>query len=244
MSKQNWNEEQVPDQSGRIAIVTGANSGIGFETARVLAAKGATVIMACRNLDKAHPKAEEIRERYPGAKVEVLHLDLDDLESVRTFAEAFKAKYDRLDLLINNAGIINRNARLWEISAEEFGRVLDTNVDGTANVIRAFLPAMMARGGGVVVNMSSGWGRSTSPEVAPYCASKWAIEGLTQALSQELPAGLAAVAVSPGVVDTDMLRSCWAESAASCPTPEMWAKGATEFLLSLGIEHNGLSLST
>jgi NAD(P)-dependent dehydrogenase (short-subunit alcohol dehydrogenase family) len=92
--------------------------------------------------------------------------------------------------------------------------------------------------------MSSGWGRSTSPEVAPYCASKWAVEGLTQALAQELPSGLAAVAVSPGVVDTDMLRSCWADSAASCPSPEVWAKGATNFLLSLGAEHNGQSLST
>jgi len=106
MSKHNWSAAQLPDQSGRVAIVTGANSGIGFETARVLAEKGATVIMACRNLGKASPKAEEIRAAHPEADVEVMQLDLSDLDSVEQFAEAFRAKYSRLDLLINNAGIM------------------------------------------------------------------------------------------------------------------------------------------
>ncbi|NNK07691.1 MAG: SDR family NAD(P)-dependent oxidoreductase, partial [Myxococcales bacterium] len=106
MSKQSWTAEQLGDQSGRIAIVTGANSGIGFETARVLAEKGATVVMACRNLDKANPKAEEIRTANPGAMVEVMQLDLSDLESVKRFAQEFRGKYQRLDLLINNAGIM------------------------------------------------------------------------------------------------------------------------------------------
>ncbi len=106
MSKQNWNAEQLGDQTGRVAIVTGSNSGIGFETARVLAGKGSTVVMACRNLGKANPKAEEIRVAHPGADVEVMPLDLSDLDSVRRFAEAFRAKHSRLDLLINNAGIM------------------------------------------------------------------------------------------------------------------------------------------
>jgi len=76
MSKHNWTAEQLGDQTGRVAVVTGSNSGIGFETARALAAKGATVIMACRNLDKANPKAEEIRAAHPGFNVEVMQLDL------------------------------------------------------------------------------------------------------------------------------------------------------------------------
>jgi NAD(P)-dependent dehydrogenase (short-subunit alcohol dehydrogenase family) len=171
-------------------------------------------------------------------------VDVAAWTEVKVWAKDVVSRISPPDLLINNAGIINRNAPLWEVPAEEFGRVLDVNVDGTANVIRAFLPAMIDRGRGVIVNMSSGWGRSTAPEVAPYCASKWAIEGLTQALAKELPPGLAAVAVSPGVVDTEMLRSCWADSAASCPSPGVWAKGATKLLLSLGVEHNGHSLST
>ncbi len=106
MSKHNWSAEALGDQSGRIAIVTGSNSGIGFETARVLAGKGAIVVMACRNLDKANPKANEIRAAHPGADVEVMQLDLSDLGSVQRFAEAFRAKHSRLDLLINNAGIM------------------------------------------------------------------------------------------------------------------------------------------
>jgi len=106
MSKHDWNAEAIGDQSGRVAIVTGSNSGIGFETARVLAGRGATVVMACRNLEKASPKAGEIRAAQPGADVEVMQLDLSDLESVQRFVGAFRAKHARLDLLINNAGIM------------------------------------------------------------------------------------------------------------------------------------------
>lgn len=106
MSKHDWGVETLGDQSGRVAIVTGSNSGIGFETARVLAEKGATVVMACRNLEKANPKADEIRAAHPGADVEVMQVDLSDLESVQRFAEAFRGKHARLDLLINNAGIM------------------------------------------------------------------------------------------------------------------------------------------
>ena len=80
----------------------------------------------------------------------------------------------------------------------EFTRLVDVNVRGVQNVIRHFVPAMVAKRKGVIVNLSSGWGRSTSPEVAPYCATKWAIEGLTQALADELPAGMAAVPLNPG----------------------------------------------
>lgn len=106
MSKHDWSAEALGDQSGRVAIVTGSNSGIGFETARVLAGKGATLVMACRNLEKANPKADEIRAAHPGADVKVMQLDLSDLGSVQRFAEAFRAKHSRLDLLINNAGIM------------------------------------------------------------------------------------------------------------------------------------------
>ena len=104
--KSTWTEADIPDQSGRVAIVTGANSGLGFETARALAQHGASVILACRNLDKANQAAGKILSHDIAGSVRIMELDLGDLESVRSFAEAFKAKYDRLDLLINNAGIM------------------------------------------------------------------------------------------------------------------------------------------
>jgi NAD(P)-dependent dehydrogenase (short-subunit alcohol dehydrogenase family) len=89
----------------------------------------------------------------------------------------------------------------------------------------------------------SGWGRSTSPEVAPYCASKYAIEGLTLALAQELPAGLAAIALNPGVIDTAMLRLAFGEGAGRHPKAEAWAKIAGPFILNLTASDNGQSLS-
>lgn len=105
MSKK-WTTNNIPDQTGHIAIVTGANSGIGYETALALTQKGATVVMACRNLEKADPAAEQIRATNPSGTGEVMQLDLGNLESVKTFAAIFQEKHDRLDLLINNAGIM------------------------------------------------------------------------------------------------------------------------------------------
>ena len=102
-------------------------------------------------------------------------------------------------------------------------------------MIRHLVPALLdAEEDAVLVNFSSGWGRSTSPEVAPYCATKWAIEGLTAALAQELPHGLAAVALNPGIIDTEMLRSCFVEGAGGYPDPKAWAETAVPFLAGLG----------
>lgn len=147
------------------------------------------------------------------------------------------------DLLLNNAALVNRNAPLWKVPAQEFSDVIDVNVKGTVNVIRHFVPAMIHARKGVVVNFSSGWGRSTDAEVAPYCASKWAIEGLTQSLAQELPHGLAAIPLNPGIINTDMLRSCFGGSASGYPSPEEWALIAVPFLLKLGPNDNGRQLT-
>ena len=139
--------------------------------------------------------------------------------------------------------MVNRNARLWEISAQEFAEVIDINVKGTANVIRHLAPAMVKGRRGVIVNFSSGWGRSTDAEVAPYCASKWAIEGLTQALAEELPSGMAAVPLNPGIINTDMLQTSFGGSASSYPNAAEWAEIAVPFLLKLGPSDNGKQLT-
>lgn len=169
--------------------------------------------------------------------------DVTDPDAVEEFAAAVTKRFGAPDLLLNNAATINPNNPLWEVTPDEFSRVIDVNLKGVHNVIRAFLPGMIRRDKGVVVNFSSGWGRSTSPEVAPYCASKWGIEGLTAALAQELPAGLAAVALNPGIIDTRMLRSCFGEGAGSYQTPEAWAKVAVPYLASLDARHNGKALT-
>jgi NAD(P)-dependent dehydrogenase (short-subunit alcohol dehydrogenase family) len=101
-----WNFDSIPDQTGRLAIVTGANTGIGLETARMLALRGANVILACRNLEKGEAAAQRIREEKAAGTVEVQPLDLSDLDSVRAFANRFASSHDRLDLLVNNAGVM------------------------------------------------------------------------------------------------------------------------------------------
>jgi NAD(P)-dependent dehydrogenase (short-subunit alcohol dehydrogenase family) len=102
-----WKTENSPDLTGKIAIVTGANRGIGYATARALVRKKAAVILACRNKDKGGAVVRRIVQEYPGAKAELMQLDLSDLASVRRFADEFTSRYDRLDILINNAGIMD-----------------------------------------------------------------------------------------------------------------------------------------
>jgi NAD(P)-dependent dehydrogenase (short-subunit alcohol dehydrogenase family) len=129
------------------------------------------------------------------------------------------------------------------VPAEEFSAVIDVNIKGVASLIRHFAPAMVKRNSGVIVNFSSGWGRSTDPQVAPYCATKWAMEGLTQALAQEIPQGMSAIPLNPGIIDTDMLRSCFGAEAGNYPGAAEWAQIAVPWLLGLGPRDNGRSLT-
>lgn len=103
---QNWSPDDIPDLTEKIVVATGANSGLGLESSKVLAGKGATVVMAVRNIDKGEKARAEILALYPNASMDLMKLDVGDLESVRAFADAFKARYDRLDILLNNAGLM------------------------------------------------------------------------------------------------------------------------------------------
>lgn len=103
---QKWTQNDIPDMTDKVTIITGANSGLGLESTKALAAKGATVVMACRNMGKAEQAKAEVLAAHPNAKLDVMQLDNASLASVRDFAEAFKAKYARLDLLLNNAGVM------------------------------------------------------------------------------------------------------------------------------------------
>lgn len=170
-------------------------------------------------------------------------VDVRDDAAVASFADAVDEHLGTPDLLVNNAGLINATRPLWEVPADEFDAVVDVNVKGVANVLRHFAPRMIERGSGVMVNLSSGWGRSTSPQVAPYCATKWAIEGLSQAMASELPRGVAVAAMNPGIIDTDMLRTAFGEGASSHEDAATWAETAGPYLAGLGPEVNGRQLS-
>lgn len=219
-------------------VITGATRGLGRALVEEFLRAGHTVIGCGRSGEAIFDLRMAYQEPHDFSVVDVA---LDN--KVAIWAAKVLENDTPPDLLINNAGVMNTTKPLWEIDDREFTKVVDVNLRGTANVIRHFVPAMVARKKGVIVNFSSGWGRSTSPEVAPYCATKYAIEGLTAALAQELPDGMAAVALNPGVIDTEMLRSCWAEGAASYPKAEAWAKVAAPFILKIGPKDNGRPLS-
>ncbi|MBM3881851.1 MAG: SDR family oxidoreductase [Verrucomicrobia bacterium] len=222
----------------RIVVLTGVSRGLGRALLVEFVRRGHTVLGCAR--DPAALAA--LQERF-GAPHDLAAVDVASGVQVAEWARRLLARYPAPDLLLNNAAVINRNAPLWAVPADEFDRVLDVNVKGVTHVLRQFVPAMIRQQRGVIVNFSSGWGRATDAEVAPYCASKWAIEGLTQALAQDLPPGLAAIPLNPGIIDTDMLRSCFGASAANYPSPEDWAGRAVPFLLGLGPEHNGRPLT-
>ena len=148
-----WSAADIPDQRGRMAVVTGANSGLGLETARELARKGAQVVLACRNTGKGDAAARDI-EASTGAKVEVAALDLGSLPSVREFAERFAQTHDHLDLLINNAGVMAASPR--QTTADGFELQFGTNHIGHFALTGRLLPLVHRREGARVVTVSSG----------------------------------------------------------------------------------------
>jgi NAD(P)-dependent dehydrogenase (short-subunit alcohol dehydrogenase family) len=226
------------DTAKKVIVLTGATRGLGRALVPRFAAAGHTVCGCGRSRKHVAELAAAFGDPHAFAAV-----DVRDEKAVQAWADRVLGKHGPPDLLVNNAALMNDPAPLWLVPAEDFDALIDVNVKGVANVIRAFAPAMVKRKTGVIVNLSSGWGRSTAPEVAPYCASKYAVEGLTLALAQELPAGMAAVPLNPGVIDTDMLRQAWADGAASFPPADQWAERAAPFLLALGPKDNGRSLS-
>lgn len=221
----------------KFIVLTGATRGLGRALVPHFVAAGHTVAGCGRSAEKVAELSSAFRAPHAFAAV-----DVSSDAGVAAWAADVLAKFGPPDLLVNNAAVMNDRGPLWAVPAAQFDALIDVNVKGVANAIRHFVPAMVARKSGVVVNLSSGWGRSAAPNVAPYCASKFAVEGLTKALAQELPAGMAAIPLNPGVIDTDMLRQGW-DGASRYEGPATWAERAAPYLLQLGVEHNGQSLS-
>ncbi|KAL8536845.1 hypothetical protein ACS0TY_012137 [Phlomoides rotata] len=214
------------DTNLKTVLITGVSRGLGKALALEMAKRGHSVIGCARSADKLsvlHSELVSASESKPNStKHLIMNVDVRSDHSVEELARVVVEKKVIPDIIVNNAGTINRNNKLWEVPEEEIDAVIDTNIKGTINVLRHFIPVMIESKHGIIVNISSGWGRSAAAQVAPYCASKWAVEGLTRSFAKELPPGLAAIALSPGVINTEMLQSCFASSAALYPTPESW----------------------
>ncbi len=215
-----WTENDVPDQSGRVAVVTGSNTGLGYDTARVLAARGATVVMACRDIGKADAAAARIRALSPKADVAVHKLDLGSLDSVREAAAAIAAAHPRIDLLINNAGVMYPPK---SVTADGFELQFGTNHLGHFALTGLLLPNLLPIDGSRVVVVSSiahdiraridfddlQWEKRKYDRVAAYGQSKLANLMFAYDLSRRLEAAGAktiAVGAHPGVAATELTR--------------------------------------
>ena len=222
----------------KLIVITGVSRGLGLAMTEGFAQSGHTVLGCARSSDAI----AQLRQQF-GSPHDFEPVDVANEAQVKAWAKRLLANHRPPDLLINNAAIINTLAPLWQVPSQDFSALIDINIKGVANVIRHFVPAMIAQQHGIVVNFSSGWGRSTSPNVASYCASKWAIEGLTRSLAQELPPGMAAIPVSPGIIHTEMLEVCYGDDAANFTALKDWVVHAIPFLLSLKPENNGQPLT-
>ncbi|KAM7482008.1 hypothetical protein LguiB_006591 [Lonicera macranthoides] len=209
----------------RTVLITGVSKGLGKALALEIAKRGHTVIGCSRSQDKLNSLQAELSsssQPESSASSSDKHLfmpvDVRSNSSVEELARAVMEKKGVPDII----GTINQNNKIWEVPVEEFDTVIDTNIKGIANMLRHFIPLMIEAKQGIIVNMSSGWGRSAAAQVAPYCASKWAVEGLSRSVAKELPSGVGIVALNPGVINTDMLASCFGNSASLYQTPESW----------------------
>ncbi len=190
------------DLTGRTAVVTGASRGIGAATARRLAAAGANVALLARSADAIDELAAEL-----GDKAIAVACDVADWASVEAVFERIAERFGGVDILVNNAGVIDPVARLEHTDPDAWGQVIDINLKGPLHCVRAALPPMKARGGGVIVNLSSGAAVNALEGWSHYCASKAAALMLTRCVhKEEAENGIRCVGLSPGTVATDMQR--------------------------------------
>ena len=211
----------TPDLRGLTALLSGASGGMGFEMARALAEHGARVVICSRGGAKLEAACERLRAA--GGAVEARAMDVRDEAAVAAAAEWFAARYERLDLLVNNAGIGNNapgmeklapGALFTELPVETFQNVLATNFLGYFLVCRAFVPLMLKQGGGRIVNVSTGDGTMTRAGMIPYGPSRAGSEAMSRVMAEDLrPYGISVNVICPGgVTDTGMTTPAMREA--------------------------------
>jgi len=220
-------------------LVTGVTKGIGYALCEWLGTEGHLVFGCGRSAETL----KKMKALPWAASCHFEAVNVSSAEEVKNWIEGVVNQAGAPDLVINNAGVANSPNPLWDVPLVEFDRVIDINIKGVNYVIHAVTPHLIKAGKGVIINMSSGWGRSTASTTAPYCCSKWGIEGLSLALAKDLPSPLACAPLNPGMINTDMLGTFFGEDAKLSRTPTQWAKTAGPWLLTLDRSCNGKQLT-
>jgi NADP-dependent 3-hydroxy acid dehydrogenase YdfG len=187
---------------GKVVAITGASSGIGEATARLLVQRGAHVVVGARRADRLAALVEELRGV---GSIEACTLDVTQRESVQNMVEVARSRYGRLDVMVNNAGVMPLSM-FAAGRIDEWEQTLDVNVRGVLHGIHAALPVMLAQGGGQFVNVSSTAGHTVFPGCGVYCASKFAVNAISEALRQEHD-DIRVTIVSPGVTDSELAET-------------------------------------
>lgn len=186
----------------KVVVVTGASSGLGEATARLLSAQGASVVLGARRADRLQALANEIEGR--GGKVLALETDVTRRERVKALVDAAVQAYGRIDVMINNAGLMPQ-APLEQLKVDEWDRMIDVNLKGVMYGIAAALPHMQKQKSGHFINVSSVAGHKVGPGFAVYAATKFAVRALSEGLRQEVkPYNIRTTVISPGAVATEL----------------------------------------
>ena len=188
--------------SGKVVVITGASSGLGEATARMLASEGATVVLGARRTNRIEALADELTQS--GAQAFARATDVTDAGQVQRLVDAAVERYGRLDVMINNAGLMPQSL-LEARKIDEWDRMIDVNIKGVLYGIAAALPHMQRQKGGHIVNVSSVAGHRVGPGSAVYAATKFAVRALSEGLRQEVkPHNIRTTVISPGAVATEL----------------------------------------
>jgi NADP-dependent 3-hydroxy acid dehydrogenase YdfG len=196
--------------NGKVVLITGASSGIGEATARLLAARGATVVLGARRVERLEQLAASITRA--GGVAACRALDVTRREDTQAFVDFAEQRFGRVDVIINNAGVMPLS-RLDAMKVDEWDRMIDVNIRGVLHGIAAALPLMQRQRSGQFINIASIGAYAVSPTAAVYCATKYAVRAITEGLRQEVGGDIRVTLVSPGVTESELAESISDEGA-------------------------------
>ena len=236
------------EQEKYTAIVTGSTRGIGKETALLLLQKGLNVIISSRSQQSVDNVIQEIHDKFPSKKENVLGLkcDVSKYSNVKSLVDVSVKTFGKIDILVNNAGIVYFKS-IMDTTEEEWNKTIDTNLKGDFLFTKEVLPYMIENKSGVIVNVSSGAGKSGFPNLSAYCASKFGVIGFTESIAKEVADyNVKVMAICPGGVDTkmidDIVDNGYNLSNRNLMKPEQVAKKIYDMIFNQKDYYNGQSI--